>query len=246
MTVELESCEEVYKAVCTISPTTDRAEKSKQDALRGMDYHRFMREDGSRNYFMWDNAYDDERIKQYYTDPLLLKTAYEQTFHVEYNEHIYSDEECVRLIRPVQKIDTRDLFRGVVKQLEQYEHGLPMEYIQATLTTQLHLMVDAYYAFGKETIEARGYRLDKFKEDLRENECQMLLSCDAMREFIYSQLKVGETVSVREVRSILTQAIDHFGIPYKKEVSSRLLKHFFRFKHQRTMHERQIRLIEKI
>ena len=245
LTVELESCEEVYKAVCTISPTTDRAEKSKQDALRGMDYHRFMREDGSRNYFMWDNANDDERIKQYYTDPMLLKTAYEQTFHVEYNEHIYSDEECVRLIRPVQKIDTRDLFRGVVKQLEQYGYGLPMEYIQATLTTQLHLMIDTYYAFGKESIEARGYRLNKFKEDLRENECQMLLSCDAMREFIYSQLKVGQTVSVNKVNSILANAIDHLCIPYKKEVRSSLLNNYFEFKNRRTKHERQIQITKK-
>lgn len=247
LTKELESCEEVYKAVCTISPTTDRAEKSKQDALRGMDHHRFMREDGSRNYFMWDNAYDDERIKQYYTDPMLLKTAYEQTFHVEYGEHIYPQNDCARLIRPVQKIDTRDLFRGVIKQLERYENSnLPVQYIQATLTTQLHLMIDTYYAFGKEAIEARGYRLDKFKEELRENECQMLLSCDAMKEHIYSRLKVGETVSVREVRSILTQAIDHFGIPYKKEVSSRLLKHFFKFERRRNMHERQIHIVEKI
>ena len=245
LTKELESCEEVYKAVCTISPTTDRAEKSKQDALRGMDHHRFMREDGSRNYFMWDNAYDDERIKQYYTDPLLLKTAYEQTFHVEYGEHIYSDDECVRLIRPVQKIDSRDLFRGVVKQLEQYEDGLPMEYIQATLTSQLHLMIDAYYAFGIEAIEARGYRLNKLKEDLRENECQMLLSCDAMKEHIYSQLKVGETVSVNKVNLILTKAIDHLCIPYKKEVRTNLLNYFFEFKNRRTKHERQIQITKK-
>lgn len=247
LTEELESCEEVYKAVSAIATTTARAQANKQEALRGMDYHRFMREDGSRNYFMWDNAYDDERIKRYYTDPLLLKTAYEQTFHVEYGEHIYPDNECVRLIRPVQKIDSRDLFRGVVKQLEQYENSnLPVQYIQATLVDQLRLMIDAYYAFGKETIEARGYRLDKFTEDLRENECQMLLCCDAMKEHIYSRLKVGETVSVKEVRSILTQAIDHFGIPYKKEVSSRLLKHFFKFENRRNMHERQIHIVEKI
>lgn len=246
LTEELESCEEVYKAVSAITTTTAQAQENKQEALRGMDYHRFMREDGQRNYFMWDNAYDDERIKLYYTDPLLLKTAYERTFCVEFYKYIYPDKECVRLIRPVQKIDSRDLFRGVVKQLEQYEDGLPMEYIQATLTTQLHLMIDTYYAFGKETIEARGYRLDKFKEDLRENECKMLLNCDAMKEHIYSRLKVGETVSVREVRSILTQAIDHFGIPYKKEVSSRLLKHFFKFEKRRNMHERQIHIVEKI
>ncbi len=67
-----------------------------------------------------------------------------------------------------------------------------------------------------------------------------------MKEHIYSRLKVGETVSVREVRSILTQAIDHFGIPYKKEVSSRLLKHFFKFERRRNMHERQIHIVEKI
>lgn len=246
LTEELESCEEVYKAVSAIATTTAQAQENKQEALRGMDYHRFMREDGQRNYFMWDNAYDDERIKHYYTDPLLLKTAYERTFCVEFYEYIYPDKECVRLIRPVQKIDSRDLFRGIVKQLEQYEDGLPIEYIQATLTSQLHLMIDAYYALGKDKIEARGYRLDKFKEDLRENECQILLSCDAMKEHIYSRLKVGETVSVREVRSILTQAIDHFGIPYKKEVSSRLLKHFFKFERRRNMHERQIRITHKI
>lgn len=246
LTEELASCEEVYKAVSAIATTTAQAQENKQEALRVMPHHRFMREDGQRNYFMWDNAYDDERIKQYYTDPLLLKRAYERTFRVEFYEYIYPDKECVRLIRPVQKIDSRDLFRGVVKQLEQYEDGLPIEHIQATLTSQLHLMIDAYYALGKDKIEARGYRLDKFKEDLRENECQMLLSCDAMKEHIYSRLKVGGTVSVREVRSILTQAIDHFGIPYKKEVSSRLLKRFFKFERRRNMHERQIHIVEKI
>lgn len=247
LTEELASCEEVYKAVCTISPTTDRAEKSKQDALRGMDHHRFMREDGSRNYFMWDNAYDDERIKLYYTDPLLLKRAYERTFRVEFYEYIYPDKECVRLIRPVQKIDSRDMFQGVVKQLELYENSnLPVQYIQATLTTQLHLMIDTYYAFGKETIEARGYRLDKFKEDLRENECQMLLSCDAMKEHIYSRLKVGQIVSVNKVNSILANAIDHLCIPYKKEVRSSLLNNYFEFKNRRTKHERQIQITKKV
>lgn len=131
--------------------------------------------------------------------------------------------------------------------MERYENSdLPVQYIQATLANQLHLMVDAYYAFGKEPIEARGYRLDKFREDLRENECQLLLSCDAMREFIYSRLEVGDIVPVKEARTILSQAIDHFGIPYKKEVSSRLLKHFFKFERRRNMHERQIQIIEKI
>ena len=70
----LEECEAVYKQVLQIEASGAGCDTRAQ-ALEGMDYKRFMNADGTRNWFMWDNAYDDERIKRYYTCLLYTSTA---------------------------------------------------------------------------------------------------------------------------------------------------------------------------
>ena len=56
--MRLEECEAVYKQVLQIEASGAGCDTRAQ-ALEGMDYKRFMNADGTRNWFMWDNAYDD-------------------------------------------------------------------------------------------------------------------------------------------------------------------------------------------
>ena len=72
----------VYKQVLQIEASGAGCDTRAQ-ALEGMDYKRFMNADGTRNWFMWDNAYDDERIKRYYTDAELVREEYAKAFHTD-------------------------------------------------------------------------------------------------------------------------------------------------------------------
>lgn len=94
----LEECEAVYKQVLQIEASGAGCDTRAQ-ALEGMDYKRFMNADGTRNWFMWDNAYDDERIKRYYTDAELVREEYAKAFHTDCAEHIYPLSDCDRLQR---------------------------------------------------------------------------------------------------------------------------------------------------
>lgn len=88
-----------------------------------MDYKRFMNADGTRNWFMWDNAYDDERIKRHYTDAELVREEYAKAFHTDCAEHIYPLSDCDRLQRINPRLKMKELFREIVRQLEILEQN---------------------------------------------------------------------------------------------------------------------------
>ena len=118
----LEECEAVYKQVLQIEASGAGCDTRAQ-ALEGMDYKRFMNADGTRNWFMWDNAYDDERIKWYYTDAELVREEYAKAFHTDCAEHIYPLSDCDRLQRINPRLKMKDLFREIVRQLEILEQN---------------------------------------------------------------------------------------------------------------------------
>lgn len=176
----LEECEAVYKQVLQIEASGAGCDTRAQ-ALEGMDYKRFMNADGTRNWFMWDNAYDDERIKRYYTDAELVREEYAKAFHTNCAEHIYPLSDCDRLQRINPRLKMKDLFREIVRQLEILEQNRTWNeyyFLREEIQNQVPMMVDAYYALGAAEIERHNYNMNEIGKQIQENESQQLLTSE--------------------------------------------------------------------
>lgn len=248
ITTRLEECETVYKQVLQIKASGAGCDTRAQ-ALDGMEYKRFMNTDGTRNWFMWDNAYDDERIKQYYTDAKLMREEYEKAFHTDYTEHIYPLSDCDRLQRTNPRLKMKDLFREIVRQLEILEQNRTWNeyyFLREEIQNQVPMMVDAYYALGAEEIERLNYNMGTISKQIQENESKQLLTSEKIRKEVHSRLKTGDKLPVCIVNRFMNNLITQFGIPYRKKVTAKLIGIYFEYREVRTNKQRFIELGKQI
>ena len=84
---DLNSLELAYRSVEDVMLRSDPIGKAAiQKSLNEMEYSRFLTTSGSRNYLMWDNAWEDEKIKGYYKNEASIKNAYKDVpFVAEFN-----------------------------------------------------------------------------------------------------------------------------------------------------------------
>ena len=130
---------------------------------------------------MWDNAYDDERIKRYYTDAELVREEYAKAFHTDCAEHIYPLSDCDRLQRINPRLKMKELFREIVRQLEILEQNRTWNeyyFLREEIQSQVPMMVDAYYALGAAEIERCNYNMNAIGKQIQENESQQLLTSE--------------------------------------------------------------------
>lgn len=248
ITTRLEECETVYKQVLQIKASGAGCETRAQ-ALEGMDYKRFMNADGTRNWFMWDNAYDDERIKRYYTDAKLIQEEYEKAFHTDYVEHIYPLSDCDRLQRINPRLKMKDLFREIVRQLEILEQNRTWNeyyFLREEIQNQVPMMVDAYYALGADKIKKLNYNMNTIGKQIQDNESKQLLTSEKVRKEVYTRLKTGDKLPVFAVNRFMNNLITQFGIPYRKKVTAELIGTYFEYREVRTNKQRFIELGKQI
>ena len=244
----LEECEAVYKQVLQIEASGAGCDTRAQ-ALEGMDYKRFMNADGTRNWFMWDNAYDDERIKRYYTDAELVREEYAKAFHTNYVEYIYPLSDCDRLQRINPRLKMKDLFREIVRQLEILEQNRTWNeyyFLREEIQNQVPIMVDAYYALGAAEIERHNYNMNAIGKQIQENESLQLLTSEKVCGEVYSQLKTGDRLPVCAVNRFMNDLIMRFGIPYRKKVTTKMIGIYFEYREVRTNKQRFIELGKRI
>ena len=214
-----------------------------------MDYKRFMNADGTRNWFMWDNAYDDERIKQYYTDAELVQEEYAKAFHTDCAEHIYPLSDCDRLQRINPRLKMKDLFREIVRQLEILEQNRTWNeyyFLREEIQSQVPMMVDAYYALGAAEIERHNYNMNAIGKQIQENESQQLLTSEKVCGEVYARLKTGDKLPVCAVNRFMNDLIMRLGIPYRKKVTAKMIGIYFEYKEVRTNKQRLIELGKRI
>ena len=244
----LEECEAVYKQVLQIEASGAGCDTRAQ-ALEGMDYKRFMNADGTRNWFMWDNAYDDERIKRYYTDAELVREEYAKAFHTNCAEHIYPLSDCDRLQRINPRLKMKELFREIVRQLEILEQNRTWNeyyFLREEIQNQVPMMVDAYYALGAAEIERHNYNMNAIGKQIQENESQQLLTSEKVCGEVYDRLKTGDKLPVCVVNRFMNDLIMRLGIPYRKKVTAKMIGIYFEYRDVRPNKQRFIELGKRI
>ena len=198
---------------------------------------------------MWDNAYDDERIKRYYTDAELVREEYAKAFHTDCAEHIYPLSDCDRLQRINPRLKMKDLFREIVRQLEILEQNRTWNeyyFLREEIQSQVPMMVDAYYALGAAEIERHNYNMNAISKQIQENESQQLLTSEKVCGEVYDRLKTGDKLPVCAVNRFMNDLIMRFGIPYRKKVTAKMIGIYFEYRDVRTNKQRFIELGKRI
>lgn len=228
----LESKEAIYNKVAAI-PTANEIEKGALlEAIGGMDYKRFITRNGKRNYFMWDNAWEDEKIRAYYKYPSTVKNAYRSApFHakiVRYDQPV-TDEDRLHRKQAVLK-SAKELWRVVVSQLDKLQAANPdaePSYILDELGEECAMMVKAHTVLGTKRIEALGYDRRKIEAALGNIEENQLLTSEKMQQAVYARFHTGDVVPANEANAFMRQLITDNGIPIEGRVDRKVIGLFF-------------------
>lgn len=232
LTQQLESKEAIYNKVAAI-PTANEIEKEALlEAIGGMDYKRFVTREGKRNHFMWDNAWEDEKIRAYYQDASTVEAAYKGApFHAKFVEYTHSVTDADRLHRKQAGLKSvKELWREVVSQLERMQAANPNaepSYMLDELGEEFEAMVKAHTVLGAKRIEALGYDRRKIEAALGSIEENQLLTSEKMQQAVYGRFHTGDTVPANEVNAFMRQLISDNGIPFEGRVDRKVIGLFF-------------------
>ncbi len=222
---QLESKEAIYNKVAAIPVANDIEKEALLEAVGGMDYQRFVTREGKRNYFMWDNACEDEKIRGYYKYPSAVKAAYvDAPFHakiVKYEQSI-TDEDRLRRKQAGLK-STRELWREVISQLDKLQTANP----DAEPSYKCATMVKAHTLLGAKRIEALGYDRRKIEAALGSIEENRLLTSEKMQQAVYGHFHTDDIVPANEVNAFMRQLITDNGIPFEGRVDRKVIGLFF-------------------
>lgn len=229
---QLESKEAIYNKVAAI-PTANEIERGALlEAMGGMDYKRFVTRDDKRNHFMWDNAWEDEKIRAYYTYPSMVEAAYKNApFHakvVKY-DHSVTDEDRLRRKQAGLK-STKELWRVVVSQLDRLLAANPdaePSYMLDELGEECATMVKAHTILGAKRIEALRYDRRAIEAALGSIEENRLLTSAKMQQAVYGRFHTDGIVPVNEVNAFMQQLITDNGIPFEGRVDRKVIGLFF-------------------
>lgn len=229
---QLESQEAIYNKVAAI-PTENEIEKvALLGAVEGMDYKRFVTRDSKRNYFMWDNAWEDEKIRGYYKYPSMVKAAYaDAPFHTKIVKHNVdiTDEDRLRREQAGLK-STSSLWRETMGQLSKLQEANPNaepSYMLDELGEEYSTMVKAFMTLGAKRIEALGYDRRRIEAALGSIEENQLLTSEKMQQAVYSRFHTEDIVPANEINAFMRQLISDNGIPFEGRVDRKVIGLFF-------------------
>lgn len=229
---QLESKEAIYNKVAAIPVANEIEKGALLEAVGGMEYKRFVTREGQRNWFMWDNAWEDEKIRAYYTYPSMVEVAYKDApFHVKFvkYDHSVTDEDRLRRKQAGLK-STKELWRVVVSQLDRLLAANPdaePSYMLDELGEECATMVKAHTVLGAKRIEALGYDRRKIEAALGSIEENRLLISEKMQQAVYGHFHTDDIVPASEVNAYMRQLITDNGIPFEGRVDRKVIGLFF-------------------
>lgn len=247
---QLESKETIYNKVAAIPAANEIEKGALLEAIGGMDYKRFVTRDGKRNHFMWDNAWEDEKIRAYYKYPSTVKAAYKGApFHakvVKYDQPI-TDEDRLRRKQAGLK-STKELWREVVCQLDRLLAANPdaePSYILDELGEECATMIKAHTVLGAKRIEALGYDRRKIEAALGSIEENQLLTSEKMQQAVYGRFHTDDIVPANEANAFMRQLISDNGIPLEGRLDRKVIGLFFELEDCKQNQARALKLGKK-
>lgn len=224
---------DVYDMMKTLydDAPTDKYRAAYYDVLQVLPYKRFLKEDGSVNYFKMDNYIDEEMTKVYYAEPQNLYNAYIKSEHFNvYHKHFsYKMGDYERLKIEDKTTSLKEKRRRIVEQLEMI--GEPkteadIQYVR-DLRAADSSIVDAYELLGKELIEELRYSVTKIKEAMILKRYKGMISGRTVLELVNNAFHAGQWYSRKDIKDKLTEIYKATETRSPKSVTSFTIREFY-------------------
>lgn len=201
------------------------------DVLQVLPYKKFLKEDGSVNYFKMDNYIDEEMTKVYYAEPQNLGNAYIKSEHFNvYHKHFpYKMGDYERLRIEDKSTSIKEKRRRIIEQLEMIgepESEADVQYIR-DLHTADSFIVEAYGLLGKQQIEDYKYSVTQIKEAMILKRYEGMISGRTVLELVNNAFQTGQWYSRKQIKDKLSKIYKQTGTHSPRAVTSFAILEFF-------------------
>lgn len=201
------------------------------DVLQVLSYKKFLKEDGSVNYFKMDNYIDEEMTKVYYAEPQNLCNAYIKSEHFNvYHKHFpYKMGDYERLRIEDKSTSIKEKRRRIIEQLEMIgepETEADVQYIR-DLHTADSFIVEAYGLLGKQQIEDYKYSVTQIKEAMILKRYEGMISGRTVLELVNNAFQTGQWYSRKQIKDKLSKIYKQTGTLSPKAVTSFTIFDFY-------------------
>ena len=201
------------------------------DVLQVLPYKKFLKEDGSVNYFKMDNYIDEEMTKVYYAEPQNLCNAYikSEHFNVHHKHFPYKMGDYERLRIEDKSTSIKEKRKRIIEQLEMIgepETEADVQYIR-DLHTADSFIVDAYELLGKDDIEEKDYSVTKLREAMILKRYEGKISGRTVLELVNNAFHTGQWYSRKQIKDKLSKIYKQTGTHSPRAVTSLTIFEFF-------------------
>jgi len=231
--VKCECDKNIYEKMNTFysNASTPEYRAAYYDVLQVLPYKKYLKADGTVNYFKIDNYIDEEMTKVYYGEAKRLVEAYKQGEHFTivhtHKSYIIGDYE--RLQIEDKSISTKEKRKRIVEQLEllgKCETEADIQY-KRDLRAADCFIVDAYDQLGKATIEELKYSVTKIKATMIIKRHREKASSADVLELVNTYFHVGSWYSRKYIKNKLSEIYTEMEIPRIKAITSESIREFF-------------------
>lgn len=188
------------------------------EQIKQVDLAKFFKDDGSFDWFMFDNFKHEERVKGYYQSLKNLESAYELVsdhFTIIQNPKYYTLGDEDRLKRDSTE-SRKALLKELAMQLRSIDDS-PYHYDKPRAIKYIRniseVLVDGYNALGLEGLDKTNYLEKRIKAATEKKKQSDLFSHPHTRLLIYKHLEVKENSKGRYKDSVI---VDTLGRIYNK------------------------------
>ena len=189
-----------------------------RQAYKAMDYSRFILPNGQTDYFMRDNAFQDEQVKGYYQKISDIRKAYRDTkaFNVSYRYQriALSDKESRKLRTPISREEANrimfKLIHGTAKSKGKKYNRLLLD----ELKSGCELMTEAYRVLGAKRIKEIGFSDAALRQAISEKQTSDKERGYGLITAVYNEFSENTWYSNQQINGKLKQVFDTFGIRY--------------------------------
>lgn len=190
-----------------------------RQALKTVDYSRFMTREYLRDFFMLDNAFREELVKSHYQKRYDIKRAYDSTgaFIVSYRyvRAGVSDRDMNQLNRPISREAINRLVFKYIRKLVKGKSGYDRELLKE-IGDSYSLMTEAYDLLGEKKILETGFKDADLKAAVEAKKTSNLERSAGVVAAVHNAFKEGQWYSRTEINTKLQEIYRTFKIPYNK------------------------------
>ena len=203
-----------------------------RQAYKAMDYSRFILPNGQTDYFMRDNAFQDELIKGHYKKISTIRNAYRDTgaFNVSYRYQrtALSDKESSRMKKPISREEANRIMFKLIHGMAKGKGKKYNRLLLDELKNGCELMTEAYKVLGAKKIKETGFSDTALRQAISEKILSEQERSIPVKYAVYKEFKSKTWYSNKEINSRLKQIYERYGIDCDGRGITKKIGNYFR------------------